>query len=217
VLKIPHLIAGACILLLFGVVQALTINRADANVDFKRLADGLGAIPLVMSDWQGEDLEADALAARVADCEGMLQRRYTSNDGREISLMILVGRPGPLSVHLPEFCYRGLGYEEQGPTQHREFDSSTPSATFRVVNMENSRAIVPRHIRVYHSWNNGSGWSAPATPRLAFARASYLYKLYVTPPPSSSPLAEDKDVCADFIRACLPAIDDALFLTHKTE
>ena len=32
----------------------------------------------------------------------------------DATALILCGRPGPVSIHTPDVCYRGLGYEPTG-------------------------------------------------------------------------------------------------------
>ena len=174
-------IAALLVILAFGALHGTLSGRWKTQADFPGLAAQLDDVPLVIGDWQGNAIAANKVAIRAADCDGLLLRVYrNTRDGREVSVLILLGRPGPLSVHVPEVCYRGQGYRQKGSIVERDLDVSSRSAQFRVIEMENGSGPVPRYLRIYHSWNDGSGWSVPAMPRVAFAGSPFLYKLYIT-------------------------------------
>lgn len=216
--RTPHVIIGIFVILLGGGLRGLLAPSVQSNVALDELAARLKAVPLTVGDWQGEELQTNEAVVRAADCAGMIQRSYTNTrDGRQVSFMILVGKPGPLSVHLPDICYRGAGYRSQGDASKAELEIASRTAEFRVLDMANSTGPVARHLRIYHSWNNGSGWTTPGVPRVAFARSAYLFKLYVTTPATSAPDPGDQDVCRDFIVSCLPTIDGVLFVQGSEE
>src|SRR5437867_166137 len=107
-------VTALVVILLSGALHGTLSARWQPHADLSALAARLADVPEVIGDWQGETIESDAVTIRVADCAGMLQRRYVNaQTGQQVFLMLLVGRPGPLSVHLPEYCYQGLGYRMQ--------------------------------------------------------------------------------------------------------
>ena len=72
------------------------------------------------------DMPAEAYEAAAAELEGWLARRYLHRrTGVVVHVLLLCGRPGPLSVHTPEVCYYGqrpnnmypcvIGYSNRGP------------------------------------------------------------------------------------------------------
>jgi hypothetical protein len=185
-------------------------GRWREGEDLAALAERLDKVPTKMGDWTGETLETNPVVERAAGGAGMLERRYSSRDGREVSVMLLVGPPGPLSVHLPEICYRGLGFRTKQSIAERELNVSGGVARFRVAEMENANAATPQNLRVYHSWNDGGGWVVPAMPRIAFARSSFLIKLYVTASAAEFLPSGVQDPCEEFIAQCLPEIDRVL-------
>lgn len=215
--RTPHVVIGIFVIVLGGGLRGLVAPGVRSTVALNELADRLKALPLTLGDWNGEELETSDAVVRAADCAGMIQRSYTNTrDGRQIMLLFLVGKPGPLSVHLPEVCYRGAGYRIQGIVSKTELQIASRPAEFRLLDMVNSTGPIERHLRIYHSWNNGTGWTTPGVPRVAFARSPYLFKLYVTTHPTASPNTDDEDACREFIVSCLPTIDGMLFV-HGSE
>ena len=211
--RTPHIVVAVFIILLGGGLPGLVAPRVQSSVALDELAAVLKTVPLTVGDWQGEEVQTSEAVVRAADCAGMIQRNYTNTrDGRQVSLLLLVGKPGPLSVHMPEVCYRGAGYRSQRDVTKAELDIASRTAEFRVLDMANSTGAVARYLRIYHSWNNGTGWTTPAVPRVAFARSVFLFKLYVTTPTTSAADLDDQDVCRDFIVSCLPAIDGVLLV-----
>jgi hypothetical protein len=205
-------VAALVLIVAAGVVQTLLATATTDNEAIRSLAKRIDDIPLVIGDWQAEQgEEPDELTMRVADAAGMIQRLYlNTRDNTQVQIMLLVGRPGPLSVHLPEVCYRGAGYREQRAIAERAIEVGSDTPRFRVVDMENNSGSIPRYMRVYHTWTDGTGWTVPKVPRLAFARSPYLCKLYVTTVPLTAPIQGDVDPASRFIETCLPAIEKVL-------
>jgi len=67
-----------------------------------------------------------------------------------------------------------------------------------------------QQLRVYYSFNNGSGWVAPDNPRVYFAGSSYLVKVYVIDP-HVTPASDGVDRATSVLQACLPRLDVELF------
>ena len=74
----------------------------------------LPTVPLEIDGWKAEERESDAGRVREAGARGYWTRTYRK-DGHEILAILMVGRAGRMSVHTPEVCYRGAGYELLGP------------------------------------------------------------------------------------------------------
>src|SRR5262245_57070842 len=132
--RIPHVVAGICVILLFVALRLPSEKSGQPSASLDQLAAGLKEVSLSFADWQGEDLPANEVILRAADCAGMIQRSYTNmRDDRQILLLLLVGKPGPISVHLPEVCYRGAGYRIQGHVSRAELPIDSRTAEFRTL------------------------------------------------------------------------------------
>jgi len=182
------LVLGAALLLVAanGVVHGIITHRWTRPVDMSALARALERLPQQIGPWKGEWSEIDPLLRRAAEAAGALQGTYVNQEtGQVLTTLVLCGRPGPMSVHMPEHCYAGLGYQQQGNATRVTLDGlNGETIEFRKLTMvRQTHEGVPEQILVYHGWNDGQSWSAPALPRLVFANARFLFKVYVTTPP----------------------------------
>jgi hypothetical protein len=192
-----------------GAVHGLWTNRWAAPAAQERGAARMAELPMTLGDWDGQADSLDERQLAAADVSGHLLRRYVNRrTGAVVSVLLLCGRPGPISVHLPEVCYRGTGYEQAGG---RTRYSAGQAGELWVRRFEKQQSAAPERLRVFYAWNATGKWEAAESPRTTFARHPALYKLYVIRPMvrDEEPLEEDPAV--EFLRVLLPALDKALF------
>jgi hypothetical protein len=165
---------------------------------------------MTLGDWDGRVKELEDRTVALAEAAGYVRRQYVNRrTGSSVALLILCGRPGPLSVHSPEVCYDGTGYEELGGrTEYTE--PGPPAAEFWVYRFRKRDSAIPVHLRVLHSWGAAGSWKAVESPRLAFAREHLLYKMYIVRelPNPDEPLKDDPAL--DFVRVLLPELQKFL-------
>src|SRR5262249_2368407 len=146
--------------------------------------------------------------------------------GESVTVLLLCGRPGRISVHRPEHCYRSAGYEmltAPAPYQPRAAAPLPPSPpsegggggreeprAFWTAPFRKQEADGLTQVRIVWSWFAGDGWSAPEEPRLAFARYPALYKLYVIRPVPETGEGTGDDPTLDLLRRLLPELTRAL-------
>jgi hypothetical protein len=194
-----------------GAVHGLLTDRWQLSDEPEASAAKLTQIPLALEDWQGEDLEQKN--GKVGGVAGTLQRRYVNrHDGRTVTVFIVCGRPGPVSVHVPTDCYVAAGYEMlstiqcSGPANGAEPPGKFWSAQFRKV-----QAADQTYLRIFWAWNAEGQWQAPEDPRFTFARHPALFKMYLLrdmPAPDDN---VDGDPCLDLLKQLEPAMQTALF------
>lgn len=138
----------------------------------------LSTIPLSVGDWNGEAVSLDERELKLARVEKSFVRRYVHRQtGDVVTVMLLGGQPGPISVHTPDVCYRGSGFEEVGDAVSYSAGSEG-SPQFRVRAFQ-KQSPMPFLIRVFYCWTVQGDWISPEFPRLAFAGEPVLYKLYL--------------------------------------
>lgn len=148
----------------------------------KAAAARLNLVPEQIGSWTSSPEEIDEREKRMAGIVGSLRRAYRNpENGYVVSMTILCGAAGPMSVHPPTACFEGVGYElSSGPSvvtfdvADAEFRSSFNRATFRLPTAPTSEVV-----RVFWGWSSDGIWTAPETPRIAFRGQPYLYKLYI--------------------------------------
>jgi hypothetical protein len=214
-LRTLPLVTVVAILVLAGVVQGLWTGRWHTSAALEEALTRLDAVPLTLGDWHGQALETDAEQREQAEAAGSLYRRYENRQTRAtVSILLVCGRPGPVSVHPPDVCFRGAGYEPAAAPARAEvpLDAPGPAASFWTAEFVKRDAGVSHRLRLYWAWSADGTWATPANPRLAFARVPALYKLYVfREVPSGADSRADDEPCLVFLRQLLPELNHALF------
>jgi hypothetical protein len=106
------LIVGLVIVLASTLVQGLWTQRWQKSADLESAVQRLNNAPGDLGTWKAEAVEFDADALADAGAQGSWVRRYTDKrSGVSVLVILLCGRSGKMSVHRPEHCYRGAGYE----------------------------------------------------------------------------------------------------------
>jgi hypothetical protein len=210
------ILAAVVLLLGAGGLRALWSDARPSSA-VKDAAARLDRLPSVIGPWQGRDQELEADAIVQGRLAGYLWRNYQNPTTHEsVSVLMVCGRPGPISVHTPEACYTGAGWEMMGAPGRAafRFPPSAPADEFRTVRFNKANAPVPERLRIYWGWavpDQGAWqWEAPGNPRWTFVRAPALYKLYVVAEMSAAGNAAEKDPCQGFMQELLPELRKAL-------
>jgi hypothetical protein len=205
-------IVFAAVALGAGIAQGIYSERwiaASTVDDAVKLIDN---IPATIGDWQGTQKPLDASDLARAGIKGHYYYNYVdSRTGAALEVFLVCGRPGPISVHTPDICYAGAGYQTDGDPQIQLVDLGQGisqqlwSAKFRKPNSLNAPQL-----EIFWTWSAGDGWSAPENPRFAFAKNHALYKLYVIRHVSPRDKESSKEIYKDFLKSLLPALNKAL-------
>jgi hypothetical protein len=210
------LLTGAAVVLGAGVFDGLVTHRWWPDARLQKAVACLDRVPAAFGDWQGTDEEVNAVDLRTAHIDAYVCRRYVNERTREAVLVLLVcGQPGPIAVHTPDVCYTAAGYKMDGnplvltlTAAHR---GPQAQDAFRAARLRNPSPVPTGTLRVCWAWSTGGGWQAPGNPRLAFARAGALYKLYVLREQRATEKDRaDDDTTKAFLQAFLPKLDEAL-------
>lgn len=208
--------AAAAVILAAGLLHGLQTNRWALAAELQHAVDVLPRLPLEFGEWKGKDIEPDEYQLRsfhAAEILGYVMREYTHETGGEtISLLIACGPTGPIATHTPEACYGGSGKAMQGEPRRVEVPGGTsaPGATFLNAQFRRDQEVAPTTLNIYWSYRGGDRWEAPDDPRMHFAGARALYKVYVirSMAPGTDP-AEDAST-PRFLEALMPALEATL-------
>ncbi len=176
------LLVTAAIVATLGVVHGIATDRWGRSDKLERSLATLDRVPVSFGDWTGEDLTYEAEAMARAGIQGSVYRRYRHARTREVvSFLLVCGRGGPISVHTPDVCYAGSGYQPIGGTTHKEIDLEAGGKhAFRIDRFAMPGGVSPSQLEVWLAWSrDGRTWEAPESARASLARYPALYKLYV--------------------------------------
>jgi hypothetical protein len=198
----------------FGVAHGLWSDRWKLSNEPGASAAKLQNVSRTIGDWEGEDDEFPPQVVEMAELAGYINRRYLNRrTGVGVSVVLVCGRPGPISVHRPEVCFPGQGMDFSIPpgktTVPCEALPIQPVFFHTRLTRANAPGTPPH--RLLWAWSADGAWQAADNPRLDFARHDALFKLYVMRPMARAeePLAEDP--IQGFLRVFLPELQRALF------
>lgn len=206
------LAAALLLLALSGVVHGLWTGRWGPSPDLAGAAARCQQVPQTLGDWEGRPLEINQTQLEVAEVVGHVARQYVNkHTGQRVSLILICGRPGPISVHTPDVCYAGAGYAPVGDMERAGVPAVAdgPASEFLTLRFKKP-GVAAEPLRIFWAWSDRGPWRAPENPRLSFARAPVLYKLYVVRALGSPDEPLDGDPCQDFLRVLVPELQKCL-------
>jgi hypothetical protein len=207
-------LAAFALLVGSGLVHGRLTDRWGTSNALAEAIARLDLVPRSVGDWEGRDVAMDRRQIERAEIRGYVSRRYRNvRDGREITILLVCGRPGPISVHTPDVCYKGAGYESSSPPVPGAVAAGEHRAEILKSRFSKADALVPDVLDIFWAWNARGVWETPPNPRIGFAPYQALFKVYVIAgrggakaTPSGEAAIDD-----DFAGPILTAIDRALF------
>lgn len=182
-----------------GVVHGRLTNRWGPQPDMLDAARRLESMPLDIEGWKATDHELDERVREMLQCKGHLNRVYENvKTGQRVSVVVLLGPAGPISVHTPEICYSSRDYSITSDRTNHQVDEQQDLWDLR---LKSNRAGAAT-LRVLYGWTNDGNWHANDNPRFEYGGRPLLYKIQLAGP---EPVGET-DACQDFLKAFLPVL-----------
>ena len=171
-----------CVLL---IVTGLADGRfADTKGRQQRLMQAskkLASLPLESGDWMGTSIDVDPEELRIAEATGAVLRRYRNRlSGDLVTVLVLCGPPGPISVHPPTACYQARGYRLVDEPQGVTFEDDSRSHEVLAAEFSNPAGFAEDRVGITWCWTAEGHWTTPENPRFEFADEAALFKLYIT-------------------------------------
>ena len=189
-----------------GILLGRASGRWGATASAATAEQLLGRqLPEQAGNWlmrREQVIEPDVL--EMMQCKAYISRVYEHvQTGDRVTVAVLVGPAGPISVHTPEICYSAHDFtisksrmktavEDASGTQHEFWEVALKSQ-----NAEGSSQ------RVLYAWSTGGPWVATDNPRFAFAGAPYLYKIQLAAGAVRKASSDRFDPSQDFLQSFL--------------
>lgn len=198
-----------------GLVHGVTTFRWTAASELKAAGEKLTKIPLTIGDWVGKDAPLDKRQETIGQISASVSRQYVNTKtGQAVTILLVCGRPGPISVHTPEVCYAGSGYEIASERKRESFDyGDSKAAQFWSIKVNKPDVMHPERMIIDYGWFAKQAWSAPeADARFSFAGVPVLYKLYTIREQArpNDRSGTDVDPAGDFLKDFLPVLQKTL-------
>jgi hypothetical protein len=197
-------LAGVLIIVGGGLAYGHFSQRWGSPPNLLAAAAHLEELPDRLGDWQlqkEEPMSEDV--QRMLQCAGYVNRTYVNQKtGDSIYLAIIVGPPGPTSVHTPEICFSSRNYSIAHERERILISGSNAGGhSFWNTAFESNNAVAER-LSVFFAWSDGGPWTAATSPRFEFAAAPKLFKIQLACHTDEKATAEENSG-ADFLRALL--------------
>lgn len=194
-----------------GIVHGRWTQRWTVSHAIEDAAVRLRRLPMILGDWQGEIVVLDRQQLIVGGIAGYIARRYENHLTKEtITILVVCGPPGPISVHTPDICYSGAGFEMVRPAEICTLPPSTQGrpGTFWEGLLRKPSVPLPIDLRILWSWSSSAAgpWEAPENPRLRFASNEVLHKLYVIRQTEAFNKQTEDDPSLTFLQLLLPEL-----------
>ncbi len=212
-IRILLLFAACSLLLLSGLTQGFWTGRWELSHAVDDAVTRLEAVPLTIGDWKGSVREIPTAEIKGARVNGHLACQFVNRRKRQaVNVLLVCGRPGPVSVHTPDICYQGAGYTMTAGPDPFTMSVGSEEVGLHTAVFRKEGVAVPTELRIYWAWNASGHWQAPGNPRWTFARSPVLYKLYVVREMEAKGASrQEQDPAVDFMKVFLPALNQALF------
>ncbi len=176
----------------------------------KAAAARLSFIPEQIGNWTSTTESIDEHEKRVAEIVGSIRRTYrNAENGYMVSLTVLCGAAGPMSVHPPTACFEGVGYEcSSAPRVTTILDSENEQSSFNRATFRLANSSMSDVVRVFWGWGTDGSWTAPANPRIVFRGQPFLFKMYAVD--RSLLKTDDLQQSEAFLNEALPVIRKGL-------
>jgi len=200
-----------------GVVHGLMTDRWGLAADSLHLAQQFDSYPQQLGVWELEETqEMSPNVLKMLECDGYLARSYVNKEtGEKVTVAVILGPPGPISVHTPEICYSTREYTIETARQAEEIKGTDGEKDqfWRLTLRSND--LHAHRLRVYYGWTTDGIWKADANPRFSNASEPYLVKVQVA---GRIPQAEEStasDLCNRFLTEFTSQLREHLFTASK--
>jgi hypothetical protein len=210
--SLPILVASA-LLLLAGLVHGLCTGRWRPSDALKAAAARVQTVPLTVAGWKGEELPVNPGDFAQAGAQGYWMRSYTDARGDAFTVLLMCGPWGKMSVHTPDLCYRGVGYEMVGEAVRHKVTvpGGEAPAEFWTARFRKQSSAGTTTLRICWTWTADGRWQAPEQPRWSLAGSPFLYKLYVVRDVTREPESATSAAELAFLEALLQELRKSLF------
>jgi hypothetical protein len=211
--RLPLLLVCCALVLFSGLVYGLWTDRWYSSILLEEAAARVMQVPTDVGDWHGENQAADERAFAQAGAQTYWVRRYqNSKTGATVTVILMCGRGGRMSVHTPDVCYQSSGVEMLGEAKKISVPIAGASAAeFKSGTFSTEKSPGASQLRLYWAWSSDGVWQAPYYPRFTFQGRPFLFKLYVLREFVPGTEAVEADPGVTFLQQLLPQLNKTLF------
>ena len=188
-------------------------NRTEKLVGF---TSRLSEVPLTIGDWEGIDQPTDEEQFERSHCDGQVSREYRNlRNGDVVSVYLVSGTGRHVTIHTPDWCYRGAGYDMESP--HIGYaipvEEIDPDPEFRTTtfNKPDELTGTSDRLRIFWTFTDDGAWQSPASPKPAFGARDAMYKMYFITTAAQHRESPEDSPTLEFAEEFIPVVNKVLF------
>jgi len=196
----------------WGKAQSEKLDQFTAAVD---------RIPKEFGHWTSIDDKVDEEQFRASNCTNCISRTYTNREGERVNVYLVSGTGRHVTIHTPDWCYVGAGYDiiDGEPQQFTDNSASTLETPpeFLTAIFRKEDPLFTHHIRIFWTFSDDGIWRGPRMPKPALGSKPAMYKIYMITDINEVNAEVSKDATLKFAREFLPLINGILFEEPESE
>jgi len=187
-----------------AVYPGLRTYRWGSSETLRQAADRLEALPRHIGLWTCDESAAlDEEVMEGLQCESAFSRTYSNQKNTaKVHCILMVGLPGPIVRHPPEFCYAvrdNVLLDQRVVT----FNSKSVKHAARLTRFQEPR-ILKREFFVATGWFADGHLGTSDFPRMTYGGEAYIYAIQVMWPIDRD-LEDCEAVGISFLKDFMPA------------
>ena len=190
----------------WGKAQSEKLDQFTAAVD---------RIPKEFGHWTSIEDKVDEEQFKASNCTNCISRTYTNREGERVNVYLVSGTGRHVTIHTPDWCYVGAGYDiVDGEPQQYTDDSAATLETppeFLTAIFRKEDPLFTHHIRIFWTFSDDGIWRGPRMPKPALGSKPAMYKIYMITEINEVNAEVSKDATLKFAREFLPLINGILF------
>jgi len=196
-------------------LQGRFANRWEVPGDLVGAADALARFPMQLGPWEAADPAEPLKENEIQELglAGYVSRYYRHREsGEDVLLLLMVGQPGRLVRHTPDYCYGNRGntlLDEARLKVAPEAGKPLPQGSeFRVLKYQPESPLRDPPFRVAYGFTTDGTWAVPKLPRLTYGAYPALYKVEIVAREPAAATGLGELPIEDFVRQFVPAFAD---------
>jgi hypothetical protein len=171
-------------------------------------------IPMEIGEWIATEHEVDKEQYKASNCEAARALTFENRtSGEEIDVFVVAGTARNVTIHTPDWCYRGAGYEMEN--EKNEFIMECPGLPqppeFLTATFKKEEPSQITRLRIFWTFSDDGSWHGPRQEKVTFAGRKSLAKVYLI---TRIPLQGDEleeNATFSFVKDFMPVLNAALF------
>ncbi|MCP4193558.1 MAG: exosortase-associated EpsI family protein [Planctomycetaceae bacterium] len=218
-------IAVVLVVLVVGtIIEGNYSDRWGKAQSYKldQFTEAVNRVPKSFGHWTSVDDEINQKEFEASNCTNCISRTYTNREGEVVNVYLVSGTGRHVTIHTPDWCYVGAGYEivdgeAQQYTDAKATNLEVPPEFLTAIFRKEDPINPTEHIRIFWTFSDDGIWRGPRMPKPTLGSKPAMYKIYMITNVHSGGADVATNPTLKFAREFLPIINGELFKAPPVE